>query len=185
MPLTDTAIRSAKPQSKAIKLFDGGGLYLEVAPSGGKWWRLKYRFAGKEKRISLGVYPAIGLKEARQRREDAKKIIAQGIDPSEQKKEAKAAAVVAEREQTTTFEAVAREWYAKKTTDLTTGYRKQLLSRLENQLFPHIGGILIAELEPTHILSAVRHVEERGNVETAHRLTQLAGQVCRFARICG
>ena len=185
MSLTDTAIRSAKPEKKPIKLFDGGGLYLEIAPAGGKWWRLKYRFGGKEKRISLGVYPTIGLKEARDRREEAKKLLAQGIDPSEQKKEAKAAAVAAERELTTVFEAIAREWYAKKTTDLTPGYRKQILARLESQVFPHIGNIPITDLEPASILEAARQAEARGRIETAHRLTQLIGQVCRYARICG
>ena len=89
MPLTDTAIRAIKPTAKAIKLFDGGGLYLEVAPSGGRWWRLKYRFRSKEKRISLGTYPTVGLKDARERREQAKRLLEQGIDPSENRKEAK------------------------------------------------------------------------------------------------
>ena len=185
MPLTDTAIRSAKPEKKAVKLFDGGGLYLELAPAGGKWWRLKYRFEGKEKRISLGVYPTIGLKEARDRREEAKKLLAQGTDPSEQKKQAKAAVVAAEREQTLLFESIAREWFTKKTTDLTPGYRKQVLARLEKQVFPTIGTIPITELEPAHILEAARKAEARGRIETAHRLTQLIGQVCRYARICG
>ena len=185
MSLTDTAIRSAKPQAKAVKLFDGGGLYLEISPAGGKWWRLKYRFAGKEKRISLGVYPAIGLKEARQKREEMKKLIAQGIDPSEQKKEERAAIIAAEREQAMTFEAVAREWYSKKTSHLTPDYQKQIISRLENMLFPHIGGIPVATMEPSDLLKAVRHAEERGAIETAHRLVQLAGQVCRYARLVG
>ena len=103
--LTDTAIRAIKPTTKAANPFDGGGLYLEVAPSGGgKWWRLKYRFQGKEKRISLGTYPTLGLKDARERREQAKKLLAQGIAPSAHKQEAKAAAI--EQEQATTFEAV-------------------------------------------------------------------------------
>ena len=185
MPLSDVTIKNAKAQEKPIKLFDGDGMYLLVTPAGGKWWRLKYRFGGKEKLLSLGTYPEIGLKEARRRREEARSLIAQGVDPSELKKEEKAATIVAERERSATFEAVAREWYAKKTTDLTSGYRKQLLSRLENQIIPHIGGVLITELEPAHILSAARNAEERGKVETAHRLTQLIGQVCRYARICG
>ena len=110
MSLTDTSIRSAKPQSRTVKMFDGGGLYLEVAPSGGKWWRLKYRVDGKEKRISLGVYPAIGLKEARERREEAKKILAQGIDPSAHKQAVKAAA---KAENENIYEVIAREWFAK------------------------------------------------------------------------
>ena len=102
MPLTDAAIRTAKPGERAVKLFDGGGLYLELAPSGGKWWRLKYRFGGKEKRIGLGVYPTVGLKEARERREHAKKLLSQGIDPSTERKESKAIAIAEQREQENT-----------------------------------------------------------------------------------
>lgn len=185
MPLTDAAIRSAKPESKPVKLFDGGGLYLEVAPAGGKWWRLKYRFQGKEKRISLGVYPAIGLKDARERREQAKKLLAQGIDPSEEKRAAKAAADAMEREQSSTFESVAREWFEKKTAHLTADYRKQILSRLENQIFPHIGGKPFVSLEPADVLGAVSHAEKRGAIETAHKLVNLVGQVCRYARLVG
>lgn len=185
MPLTDTSIRNVKPGPKAVKLFDGGGLYLEVAPSGGKWWRLKYRIAGKEKRMSLGVYPTIGLKEARERRDEAKKLIARGLDPSEEKRAAKAAAIAEERVQGATFEAVAREWYERKTANLTAHYRRDILSRLENQLFPHIGGMLFPSLEPADILSAVNPAVERGAVETAHKLARLAGQVCRYARLVG
>ena len=103
MPLTDTAIKGFKPEDKPYKEFDGGGLYLEVAPKGGKWWRLKYRFGGKEKRISLGTYPPIGLKDARQRRDEAKELLAKGIDPGEQKKEAKAEVAEAIRSNANTF----------------------------------------------------------------------------------
>lgn len=110
MPLTDTAIRNAKPSEKPVRLFDGGGLYIEVSPSGGKWWRLKYRFAGKEKRLSLGVYPEVGLKEARDRREDAKQLLADGVDPSVERRVQKVATV---ERAASSFEAVAREWHAK------------------------------------------------------------------------
>lgn len=185
MPLTDATIRSAKPGQKAAKLFDGGGLYLEISPKGGKWWRLKYRFEGREKRISLGVYPAVGLKEARERREKAKRLLAQGVDPSEQKKQAKAAAEVAEQAQAATFEAVAREWFGKKKNAWTLGHQKKILSRLENQLFPYMGTILFSTLEPADFLAAIQHAEDRGAHETAHRLAQLAGQVSRYARIAG
>lgn len=185
MPLSDSSIRNAKPKPRTVKLFDGGGLYLEVAPSGGKWWRLKYRFGGKEKRISLGVYPAVSLKEARERRERARGMLAQGVDPSAHKREAKALAAAIEREQAATFEAVAREWYAKKTIHLTSDYRKQILSRLENMIFPHIGGVPFVYLEPSDVLAPARHAESRGAIETAHRLVQLAGQVCRYARLVG
>ena len=183
--LTDTAIKNAKPRSKAYKLSDGGGLYLEVSPAGGKLWRLKYRFQGKEKRLAIGVYPSIGLKEARARRDEAKERLADDIDPSAAKKEARKIAAALEREEAATFEAVGREWYAKKTIALSPGHQKALLSRLENQLFPYIGGIPLSRLEPADILSAVRHAEKRGFIEAARRLAQLAGQVCRYARLVG
>ena len=185
MPLTDTAIRTAKSTDKAVKLFDGGGLYLEIAPSGGKWWRLKYRFQGKEKRISLGTYPTVSLKDARERREQAKRLIEQGIDPSNQRKEAKAAAAAIEQEQNTTFEAVARDWFSKKRNAWTPGHQKKILSRLENQLFPILGDKLFPALEPADFLTAIQKAESRGAIETAHRLAQLCGQVSRYARIVG
>ena len=114
--LTDTAIRNAKPGSKAVKLFDGGGLYLEVAPAGGKWWRLKYRHGGKEKRISLGVYPDVSLKDARERRDEAdeaRKLIANGIDPGKARQGEKFAAEAQAAEDANTIEVVARDWHAK------------------------------------------------------------------------
>jgi integrase len=185
MPLTDTSIKAFRPKSKPYREFDSGGLYLEIAPGGGKWWRLKYRFQGREKRISLGIYPAIGLKDARSRRDEAKELLAKGIDPGEQKKADKAATQAATLDAVQTFEAVAREWYAKKTVALTDGYRKQLMARLENLLFPYIGGTRFSVLEPADILKAIRHTEERGHIETAHRLAQITGQICRYARLVG
>lgn len=185
MPLTDTAIKALKPKDKSYKTFDGGGLYVEVAPAGGKWWRLKYRFEGKEKRISLGVYPAVSLKTARDRREEAKKLLAQGIDPAVQRKEEKIAVERAEQEQLSTFEVVAREWHSRKTVHLSESYRKQILSRLENMLFPYLGSKPFMEIEPIDILNTVRHAEDRGAIETAHRLLQLCGQICRYARLVG
>lgn len=185
MPLTDTAIKNTKPAGKALKLFDGGGLFLHVAPNGGKWWRLKYRFGGKEKLISLGTYPSISLKDARQRREEAKEMLAKGVDPGEHKKEIKATALAEAKEQAATFEFVAREWFSKKTAHLTPDYRKQIISRLENMIFPHIGSKPFASLEPSDVLLPARQAENRGAIETAHRLVRLAGQVCRYARLVG
>jgi len=182
MPLTDAQIRSAKPDIKTYKLFDSGGLYLEVAPSGGKWWRLKYRVDRKEKRISLGVYPTIGLKEARERREEAKKMLAQGVDPSAQRKAVKASIISKEEN---TFEAVAREWFDKHVSTLAPSYGKKVRSLLERQIFPVFGGKPIAEIEPTDILKAARPIEERGAVETAHRLIQLCGQLLRYGIATG
>ena len=184
-PLTDAAIRNAKPKKKTCKLFDGGGLFVLITATGSKLWRLKYRLGGKEKLLSLGVYPEVGLKEARRRRDEAREQIAQGIDPGEQKKEAKALAAAEAREQAATFEAVSREWYAKKTAHLTEDYRKQIISRLERMIFPHIGSKPFSSLEPADILIPARQAESRGAIETAHRLVRLAGQVCRYARLVG
>src|SRR5277367_4721956 len=110
MSLTDTAIRNAKPGKKAVRLFDERGLYLEISPAGGKWWRLKYRFAGKEKRVSLGVYPDVTLKEARERRDSARKLLSQGVDPSENRKAIRSAQ---SDRASNSFEVVTREWFAK------------------------------------------------------------------------
>jgi len=147
MPLTDTAIRNAKPRDKARKLFDGGGLYLEVAPSGGKWWRLKYRYGGKEKRLSLGVYPDVSLKEARERRDEARKLLANDINPSENRKATKAAKV---ERAANSFEAVAREWYGKHSPNWSASHGDRIIRRLERDIFPWIGGKPIAEINAPH-----------------------------------
>ena len=185
MPLTDVFLRGLKSDGTTKKHTDSGGLYLLASPTGGKLWRLDYRFTGKRKTLSLGAYPAVSLKDARSRRDEAKELLAQGIDPGERKKAAKAVVAAEAREQATTFEAVAREWYRKKTVAFSPGHQKKILFRLERQLFPHIGGIPFSKLEPADILAAVRHAEERGVIETAHRLVQLAGQICRYARLVG
>ena len=171
MTLTDTLLRGLKATGRTLKKADGGGLYIHVDANGGKYWRLAYRFDGKQKTLTLGVYPDVSLKEARKRRDEARILLAQGIDPGKHKKEAKNAAVVAAEERTRTFELVAREWYKTKTTNLTEGYRKQLLSRLENHIFPFIGNTSFSTLEPAHILEAVRHTQSRGAIEMTHRLT--------------
>lgn len=185
MKLSDTSIRNIKPTAKVQKLSDGGGLFLFVSPTGGKLWRMAYRFDGKQKTLSFGAYPAVSLKDARSRRDAAKVLLAADIDPAEEKKREKASAEAVAREQASTFENVAREWFEKKTAHLTDEYRKQILSRIEKQIFPHIGGKLFAQLEPADILSAVSHAEKRGAIETAHKLVNLAGQVCRYARLVG
>lgn len=185
MKLSDTSIRKARPTDKTQKLPDGGGLYLFILPTGSKLWRMAYRFDGKQKSLSFGAYPAVSLKDARSRREAAKALLAAEIDPSAEKKRIKAVAAAVAKEQAATFENVSREWFAKKTAHLTPEYRKQILSRLENQIFPHIGGKPFATLEPADILSAVSHAEKRGAIETAHKLVNIAGQVCRYARLVG
>ena len=182
MPLTDTAIRTAKPAEKTQKLFDGGGLYLEVAPAGGKWWRLKYRFGGKEKRISLGVYPAVGLKEARDRRDEARKLLANDIDPGENRKAQKAAKV---ERAANSFEVIAREWFAKHSPGWATGHAAKIMGRLEKDAFPWLGSRPIAEINAPELLTVLRRVEARGALDTAHRVHQNCGQIFRYAVATG
>jgi len=182
MPLTDKQIKLYKPESKTKKLYDERGLYLEVAPSGGKWWRLKYRFNRKEKRISLGIYPDISLKEARERRENARKLLANGIDPSEYKKQQKEDYTA---KHVNTFETIAKEWFVKYRSKWTKGYADRTLSRLENDIFPWIGSIPIIEIKPPILLQTLRRIEDRGALETAHRLLGICGQIFRYAIATG
>lgn len=182
MPLTNTQIRKAKPTEKTQRLFDGGGLYLEISPKGGKWWRLKYRFGGKEKRLSLGVYPDISLKEARERRDEARKLLANEIDPSENRKAVKAAKV---EQAGNSFEVVACEWYAKHSPNWSANHGDRIIRRLERDIFPWIGGKPIAEISAPQLLEVIRRIEQRGALETAHRALGNCGQVFRYAVATG
>lgn len=185
MPLTDTNIRNAKPTGKLQKLTDGEGLQLHISPTGGKLWRMAYRFGGKQKTLSFGQYPAVSLQEARRRRAEAKEQLAAGLDPGEQKKEAKTAAKAAKKEAENTFETIAREWYASYSPSLTEKHALKLLRYLEKDYFPVIGGTPVTELEPMHILEIIRPVEAKGRTNTAHRLANLASQVLAYAQITG
>lgn len=182
MPLTDVTIRNAKAGDKTAKLFDERGLYLEISPNGGKWWRLKYRFEGKEKRLSLGVYPDVGLKEARERRDEARKLVADGVDPSENRKAQKSAK--ADRA-ANSFEVVTREWFAKYASSWVDYHGDRILRRLERDIFPWIGGRPIADITAQELLSVIRRIEGRGAVETAHRALSNCGQVFRYAVATG
>lgn len=182
MPLTDTAIRNAKPSVKTIKLFDERGLYLEISPAGGKWWRLKYRFDGKENRLSLGVYPGVGLKDARNGRDDARKLLAEGIDPSSHRKAKKSAR--ADRV-ANSFEMVAREWFAKHSTNWATSHADKIIQRLEKDVFPWIGNKPIAEIAAPELLTVLRRIEARGALDTAHRAHQNCGQIFRYGIATG
>lgn len=182
MSLTDTAIRNARPAGKAVKLFDERGLYLEVSPSGGKWWRLKYRFDGKEKRLSLGVYPDIGLKDARSRRDEARKLVSNGIDPSENRKAQKS--VRADRA-ANSFEVVAREWFAKMSSRWASSHAGKIMLRLENDVFPWIGNRPIGDITAPELLKVLRRVEGRGAMDTAHRVHQNCGQIFRYGVATG
>jgi integrase len=182
MPLTDTTVRNTKPTNKTLKMFDGGGLYLEVSPNGGKWWRLKYRYLGKEKRISLGVYPDVSLKMARDRRGDARTLLADGIDPSQhrktQKQDKKEMAA-------NTFEVLAREWHDKQSTAWTDKYATDVMRVLESNVFPWIGGEPVATINPKEVLATLRRIEERGKLHTAHRTLSVCSQVFRYAVATG
>ncbi|MCA8493560.1 tyrosine-type recombinase/integrase [Burkholderia arboris] len=182
MALTDVTIKNAKPREKPIRLFDGGGLYLEIAPAGGKWWRLKYRFGGKEKRISLGVYPDVSLKDARERRDAARKQLAHGVDPGDAKKARKAAS---EERATNSFELVAREWFARYAPGWASSHADKIIQRLERDLFPWIGGRPVAEITAPELLSVLRRIEGRGAKDTAHRALQNCGQIFRYAVATG
>jgi integrase len=180
MPLTDTGIRKAKPEVKPRKLFDERGLFLLVKPNGGKWWRFKYRFDGKEKQLSLGVYPDVSLKDARDRRDEARKLVAKSIDPSEDRKAEKIA-----KGGGNCFEAVAREWYAKYSTNWSANHGGRIIRRLERDIFPWIGDKPIAVVNAPELLSVIQRIEKRGALETAHRALGNCGQVFRYAIATG
>lgn len=182
MSLSDTLIRNAKPRTKAIKLFDGGGLYLEISPAGGKWWRLKYRFDGKEKRLSLGVYPTVSLKDVRERRDTARKLLANGRDPSEDRKATKLARA---HNMENSFELVAREWLGKFSSTWAATHQDRVIRRFERDIFPWIGSRLISEVNAPELLNVVRRIEKRGALETAHRALGNCGQVFRYAVATG
>lgn len=182
MPLTDATIRNAKPGEKPIKLFDERGLYLEVSPTGGKWWRLKYRFDGKEKRLSLGVYPDVSLRDARERRDATRKLLADGIDPSENRKAMKAAQ--ADRA-ANSFEVVAREWFSKQAPTWAAKHGDRIIRRLERDIFPWLGGRPVADINAPELLITLRRIEARGAIETAHRALQNCGQIFRYAVATG
>lgn len=182
MPLTDIAIRSAKPRDKAYKLSDGGGLFLWVQPSGGKWWRYKYRFLGKEKLLALGSYPDTSLAEVRERHAQARKTLAGGIDPGEARKEAKRSALLNAEN---SFESIAREWHTMKSNSWEPRYAGFLLKRLEADIFPKLGSRPIRDITAPELLSVIRIIEKRGALEMAHRALKACGQIFMFSIATG
>ena len=182
MALTDTAVRKAKPKQKPYKLSDGRGMYLEIMPNGSRYWRLKYRVSGKEKRLALGVYPDVSLSDARDRREQARKQLANGIDPSTAKQAEKQAA---RAEVQDSFEAIAREWFAKYSPRWAAGHASKIIRRFERDVFPWIGNRAVAQITAQDLLSVLRRIESRGAVDTAHRAHQNCSQVFRYAVATG
>lgn len=182
MPLTDSAIRNAKPGPKPVRLWDAGGLYLEVAPSGGRWWRLKFRFAGKEKRLSLGTYPETGLKDARAKRDEARKLLDKGVDPSAARRAEKLTRVELAAN---SFEAVAREWLETKRGKWVPEHAAKVERWLTSHVFPHIGREPIATIEAPLLLATLRRLVNRGTLNTAGRVRETVGAVFRYAIATG
>jgi integrase len=182
MALTDPKVKQAKPKSKDYKLADEKGLFLLVKTSGAKYWRFKYRFAGKEKLLAVGVYPDVGIKKARELRDTARKQLADGIDPADIRRiEKTTIKQLAEN----SFETIAREWHSKQKTKWTDAYAAKKLRNMELYLFPYIGHRPVASITAPELLMVLRKTESRGIVETAHRLKQTTGQVFRYSIITG
>lgn len=182
MKLTDAFLRSTKATGKAQKHTDGGGLYLYVSPSGGKLWRMDYRFEGKRKTLSMGSYPIVSLADARTRRQEAKMLLAQSIDPGTHKKAVQAAI---RAESTSGYEVIAREWFAKYSTGWSEANKVKVLARQVNYIFPFIGGKPIREVTAPELLDALRHIEKRGSIDTAHRALQDCSRIFRYAIATG
>lgn len=193
MPLTDAAIRNAKPAAKPITLFDGSGLYLLVNPTGGKWWRFKYRYGGKGKLLSLGTYPTVplaGRKDkntghwidgARDKRDKARQQLAAGIDPGQVRKAAK----IAQLGDADSFEVVAREWYAKHAPTWADSHASKIIRRLEVDVFPYVGKRPVGKITAPELLTVLRRIENRGAIDTAHRAHQNCGQIFHYAVATG
>lgn len=182
MPLSDTAIRKAKPGPKAVKLADGGGLYVLLNPNGSRWWRFDYRYGGKRKTLSMGTYPDTGLAEARERLAEARKLLAANVDPGEARKAAKAAG--AERA-ANSFATIAAEWLAKQAPGMAPATLEKARWTFDDLVNPWIGARPVAEIEPPEVLKLLHRIEARGKIETAHRTKQRIGQVMRYAIATG
>jgi len=182
MKLTDTFLRSLRPADKVQKYADGGGLYIHVVPTGGKLWRMAYRFEGRQKTLSFGAYPAISLKEARNRREEAKEQIAHGIDPGIHKKAVKDAERAVNE---SSYEIIAREWFAKFSSSWAESHKAKIMARQENDIFPHLGGKPINQITAPELLAVLRIIEERGALDSAHRALQDCGRIFRYAVATG
>jgi len=182
MSLTATEIRNAKPRDKAYKLFDEKGLYLLVNPNGSKLWKVKYRFGGAEKKLACGAYPDVSLAEAREKRDEARRLLAKEADPSLEKKLKKQALKL---NASNNFEAVAREWFVKFSTQWVPSHSEKIIRRLERDVFPWLGHQPINEITPPELLAVLQRIETRGALETAHRAQQNCSQIFRYAVASG
>ncbi|EDJ4635602.1 tyrosine-type recombinase/integrase [Salmonella enterica] len=182
MKLNARQVETAKPKDKPYKLADGGGLYLLVNPNGSRYWRLKYRVAGKEKLLAIGVYPEVTLADARARRDEAKRGIAGGIDPNEAKREEK---LTREAQIKNTFQEIACEWHASKVRKWSEGYASDIMEAFNKDVFPYIGKKPIAEIKPLELLNVLRRMEGRGATEKAKKVRQRCGEVFRYAIVTG
>lgn len=181
MPLNEMKVRNAKPKDKFYKLADSEGLYLHVTEKGNKLWRFKYRYDGKQKLLAFGKYPEISLLDARKRRDKARRQLANGIDPGALRKAQKQA----KAEDTETFEVIAREWHNKFKHTWKPSHYERLLSRLERDVFPHIGKRPIAQIKAPELLGVLRRLESRGILHTAHMIRGICGQIFRYAVATG
>ena len=182
MSLSATAIKNSKPKDKNYKLSDERGLYLLITTKGKKWWRFDYRFQKKRKTLSMGVYPDISLKEARERRDQARNQIANDIDPSEVRKTVKSEI---HNQSKNSFEVIAREWFVKFSSTWSDGHADRIIRRLERDIFPWIGGKPIAGLTAPQLLEVIQRIESRGALETAHRALRNCGEIFRYAIATG
>lgn len=182
MALTDVKVKTAKPKEKPYKLTDGGGMYLLINANGSKYWRMKYRFAGKEKMLSIGVYPDVSLADAREKRSEARKILSAGGDPGEVKKEEK---IAQQMSQKNTFEAIAREWHQTKADRWSLRYRDEIIDTFEKDIFPHTGRRPIVDIKPMDWLEILRRLEKRGALEKMRKVRQRCNEVYRYAIVTG
>jgi len=177
IPLSDMKVQKAKSKGKNVTLFDGGGLFLMVTPTGGKLWRFKYRYNGKQKLLAFGSYPEITLLDARRRRDDARRLLANNVDPGAIRKAQKQAKV----EETETVEVIAREWHEKFKTKWTQGHATKIMRALERDVFPWIGTRPIKDIKAPELLTVLRRVESRGVLEGAHRIRGICNMIFRYA----
>lgn len=182
MTLSDIQCKATNPGEKPKKLSDSNGLYLEVMPNGSKCWRLKYRFAGKEKKLAIGVYPLISLSEAREKKDQARKLLANGVDPSAAKKESK---IQKKADSESSFEKIARQWHENQAHSWTARHASYVIRRLEADVFPRLGHRDIREITAPELLGVLREIEARGAIDIAHRAQQTCGQIFRYAIAIG